>query len=73
MSTQSTSSRPAALFEDSSERALEEALATIFQLRKRVVDAWQERAITLTREEQAQLKDEIEATAFLLNGLTARA
>jgi hypothetical protein len=39
-------------------------------LRRRVIQAWQERAVALTKEEQAELRDEIRETCSLLTDLT---
>ncbi|MEV4934937.1 hypothetical protein [Sphingobium sp. LSP13-1-1.1] len=41
----------------------------ITALRQSIVDAWQERAVTFTPEEQHRLKEEIGATASLLHDL----
>jgi hypothetical protein len=45
-------------------------LAEVRALRQRVVDAWRERAVLLTREEQKELRDEINDTCALLTELT---
>lgn len=44
-------------------------LAEIVILRSVVVRAWQERGVTLTSEEQSELKQEITQTAVLLHDL----
>jgi hypothetical protein len=40
-------------------------------LQSKIVDAWQERAVILTREEQQELKAEIARTCSLLTHLTS--
>jgi hypothetical protein len=40
-------------------------------LRSAIVTSWQERAVVLTRSEQAELRDEIKTTCELLTGLVA--
>jgi len=40
-------------------------------LRRTICEAWQERAVTLTREEQRELRDEIKDTCALLTDLTS--
>jgi uncharacterized protein YukE len=44
-------------------------LREIIDLRQRIVTAWRERAVMLTREEQRQLHDEITATCEILGEL----
>lgn len=48
----------------------EEMLDEIRDLRERIVSAWRERAVMLTREEQNLLYGEIKETCRLLNDLT---
>lgn len=48
-------------------------LADVRQLRRHICEAWQERAVTLTPEEQLQLRDEIRETCDLLKDLTSSA
>lgn len=45
-------------------------LAELRTLRQRVIDAWEERGVILTREEQGRLREEIEDTCRLLTELT---
>lgn len=40
-------------------------------MRRRFIEAWQERGLTLTREERAALRAEISDTCSLLTNLTA--
>ena len=40
-------------------------------MKRGVIDAWKERAVVLTREEQRRLRDEIRDTCELLQNLTA--
>jgi hypothetical protein len=47
-------------------------MADIRQLRQRVLVAWNERAVVLTKEEQRELKAEITHTCELLTLLTSR-
>jgi len=56
---------------DSSEA--KKLLTEIRGLRRRIVDAWQERAVVLTREEQLELKAEIADTCEILRVLTQSA
>jgi hypothetical protein len=51
---------------------LEQALAVIRSSRMAVIEVWQERAVTLVREEQHVLKAEIDAMIALLQNLTAK-
>ena len=46
-------------------------LTDLRSLRRQIIDAWQERGITLTREEQHELRDELRRTCELLTDLTA--
>jgi uncharacterized protein YukE len=46
-------------------------LADLRGLRRQIIDAWQERAVILTPEEQRALRDEIEHTCELLTTLTS--
>jgi len=55
---------------DSSEA--QKILTEIRALRRRVIDAWQERGVILTSEEQRELGDEIKYTCELLTVLTSR-
>ena len=48
----------------------DDMLRDIVDLRTRVVDAWRERAVMLTREEQAQLLQEVRLTCQLLGDLS---
>jgi hypothetical protein len=54
-------------------RGVQDLLTDIRVLRRTIVDAWQERAVTLTREEQRDLRDEIRSTCALLMDLTSSA
>jgi hypothetical protein len=56
---------------DSSEA--QRMLADVRMLRRKVIDAWEERAVILTSDEQRQLKDEIADTCSLLTALTLNA
>jgi hypothetical protein len=47
-------------------------LADLRMLRRKVIDAWMERAVTLTADEQRQLRDEIADTCSLLTTLTSQ-
>ena len=47
-------------------------LATLGQLRQELVDAWVQRAVILTREEQDALRAAIRETCALLTALTER-
>jgi hypothetical protein len=47
-------------------------LTDLRMLRRHIVDAWQERGVILTREEQRELRDEIKLTCEILAGLTPR-
>ena len=47
----------------------EDMLAEIVDLRQRVIQAWRERAVMLTRPEQDQLLEEIRLTCQLLGDL----
>jgi uncharacterized protein YukE len=51
---------------------LEHILAELRALRRTVVDAWQARAVVLSRDEQRKLRDEIRKTCDLLGTLVAR-
>lgn len=46
-------------------------LTNLIALREHFFAAWQERAVTFTREEQQALKDEIDTTAALLRDLVS--
>ncbi len=46
-------------------------LADLRFLRRKIIDAWQERAVVLTREEQEELRKEIQHTCALLADLTS--
>lgn len=48
-------------------------LGDLRQLRERIVTAWFERGVMLTRDEQGRLRDEIRQTCSLLADLTASA
>jgi len=48
----------------------EAILAGIVGLRESLVAAWQERAVTFTRDERAQLRAEMEETASVLEALS---
>jgi len=45
--------------------------ASLRALRANVIEAWQSRAVLLTRDEQNELRDEIRKTCALLTDLTA--
>ena len=45
-------------------------LVDLRALRNKIVSAWQERGVTLTPEEQKELRDEIKATCTFLTDLT---
>ena len=47
----------------------DELLGEIVELRGRIITAWRERAVMLTREEQHRLIDEIRETCRLLGDL----
>jgi hypothetical protein len=47
----------------------DDMLNEIVDLRQRVIQAWRERAVMLTREEQRQLLEEIRLTCQLLGEL----
>lgn len=51
---------------------LEHILVELRSLRRTVVDAWQARAVVLSRDEQRKLRDEIRKTCDLLGTLVAR-
>ena len=46
-------------------------LMDIRALRRRLVEAWKDRGLTLTSEERTQLRDEIRDTCALLTDLTS--
>jgi hypothetical protein len=48
----------------------DQILTDISDLRERIVDAWRERAVMLTKDEQKRLIVEIKATCDLLGALT---
>ena len=48
----------------------EELLAELRTMRNRMVSAWQERGVTLLREEQERLRQEIADTCTILADLT---
>ena len=50
----------------------ERVLAKLSALRRAVLEAWSERAVILTREEQARLREEIRDTCDLLSDLTEK-
>jgi len=47
----------------------DDLLGEVVELRARIVTAWRERAVMLTREEQHRLLDEIKETCRLLGDL----
>jgi hypothetical protein len=55
---------------DSSEA--QRILADLRVLRRKFIDAWEERAVILTAEEQRRLKNEIADTCSLLTTLTSK-
>ena len=48
----------------------EDLLAELRELRERLIAAWRERAVMLTREEQDRLLEEIKDSCALLTDLT---
>jgi len=46
-------------------------LSELRSLRRKIVEAWQERGVVLSREEQGELRDEIRRTCELLTSMTA--
>jgi hypothetical protein len=46
-------------------------LAEVRSLRRTIIDAWHERGVVLSREEQDELRDEIRQTCELLTSLTS--
>jgi uncharacterized protein YukE len=50
----------------------QQILADLRGLRRQIIDAWHERGVILSKEEQQQLRDEIKYTCELLSALTSR-
>ncbi len=69
--SQSCEGKAAASVFDFEQSEAEEVLTLIRALRRRILKAWQERGIMLTRDEQKALRAEIVETCALLTELTA--